>query len=354
MNNKAKKIWLFILGNIGVWGIAIIVIFGVLFITLLGNNKENNDSTVYDGNAPVSGQALVNAMAIVTQLKAEEANTKGIAGSLANAQRESEFDEKAINTGGGVAGVFQWSGFGNSINGNRITSEGSIKAGNVSTLTIANQMKLLHHELNGGYKDVKEYLKTASSATDASDYWSVHFEGLAISDGQSAVSKTHGFAEAWYAYLNGGGSTGGGAGGIKALDKILGQALDIDGAFGAQCYDLTAYYVETISHFRPLAPLGGASGWFAESPTQWTSHGWTITKKPSYSQLKAGDVINFQPGGEVDGWNVDSTYGHTGVVGKVLGNNQYVLYEQGGGASAHTSTYHFNASGVASIIRPPK
>ena len=111
--------------------------------------------------------------------------------------------------------------------------------------------------------------------------------------------------------------------------------------------------MQHLSNFTPIAPAG-ASGLFANSPDQWTSHGWSIILNPTYAQLKAGDIINFYPGGQVDGWFADGEYGHTGVIGKVLGNNQYVLYEQGGGAPAHTSTYEFHQGGVASIIEPPK
>ena len=47
----------------------------------------------------------------------------GGSGALAVAKRESGFDPKAVNTGGGVSGIFQWSGFLNAINGNRITQK---------------------------------------------------------------------------------------------------------------------------------------------------------------------------------------------------------------------------------------
>ncbi|MDK7227456.1 phage tail tip lysozyme, partial [Lactobacillus iners] len=87
----------------------------------------------------------------------------GAAGVLAVALRESGFNPKAQNTGGGVAGIFQWSGFSNSVNGSRITAEGSIKAGDTSTLTMENELKLVRHELNGGWAKVKS---SVGKATD--------------------------------------------------------------------------------------------------------------------------------------------------------------------------------------------
>ncbi|MCC9894538.1 CHAP domain-containing protein, partial [Streptococcus agalactiae] len=47
------------------------------------------------------------------QLSKEGFTLAGSTGSVAVAERESGFDPKAINTGGGVAGYFQWSGWSN-------------------------------------------------------------------------------------------------------------------------------------------------------------------------------------------------------------------------------------------------
>ena len=113
----------------------------------------------------------------------------GAAGALAVAMRESSFDPTATNSGGGVAGIFQWSGFSNTVNGSRITQEGSIKAGDTSTLTMENEIKLLGFELNGGYHKAKVTVGNASDPAQAAKDWSVLFEGVSIDDGQSKVSK---------------------------------------------------------------------------------------------------------------------------------------------------------------------
>lgn len=113
----------------------------------------------------------------------------GAAGALAVAMRESGFDPKAKNPGGGVAGIFQWSGYSPGPNGNRIVAEGSIKAGDDSTLTMENELKLLGFELNGAYHKAKTTVGNASDPTQAAKDWSVLFEGVALSDGQSKVSQ---------------------------------------------------------------------------------------------------------------------------------------------------------------------
>lgn len=113
----------------------------------------------------------------------------GAAGALAVAMRESSMDPTATNSGGGVAGIFQWSGFSNTVNGSRITKEGSIKAGDKSTLTMENEIKLLGFELNGDYHKAKVTVGNASDPTQAAKDWSVLFEGVALSDGQSKVSQ---------------------------------------------------------------------------------------------------------------------------------------------------------------------
>ena len=87
-----------------------------------------------------------NAKSIFDHLtKANGFSGAGAAGAVAVAERESGFNAQAINPSGGVAGWFQWSGWGNTINGNRISSEGSIKSGDMSTLTAVNEFKLLDY-----------------------------------------------------------------------------------------------------------------------------------------------------------------------------------------------------------------
>lgn len=52
----------------------------------------------------------------------------------------------------------------------------------------------------------------------------------------------------------------------------------------------------------------------------WPSIGWKVIKNPNYSDIKAGDVINFGQGGVAT-----SIYGHTGVVASVEGKTSLLL-----------------------------
>ena len=113
----------------------------------------------------------------------------GAAGALAVAYRESNFRLDAQNPGGGVAGIFQWSGFSNGKNGNRITSEGSIKAGDTSTLTLENQLKLLKYELSNGYRKARDTVGRATDPVQAAKDWSLYYEGVSLDDGQSKIDS---------------------------------------------------------------------------------------------------------------------------------------------------------------------
>lgn len=123
----------------------------------------------------------------------------GAAGALGNMYAESGGDPTAVNTSGGVAGIFQWSGFSNTVNGSRITSEGSIKAGDTSTLTMDNEMKLLNYELTGSYASVNSKVGTATDATTAASAWQQYFEGAS---GQGDATRQSA-AEKFYKLFNG-------------------------------------------------------------------------------------------------------------------------------------------------------
>ena len=98
------------------------------------------------------------------QLSKEGFTLAGSSGSLAVAERESGFDPKAINPSGGVAGYFQWSGWLNTINGNR-WSKASRR-----TLDSDIQLQLMSTELNGDYKNVKTEMQKATDPAQAALY----------------------------------------------------------------------------------------------------------------------------------------------------------------------------------------
>lgn len=127
----------------------------------------------------------------------------GAAGALAVALRESGFNPKAKNSGGGVAGIFQWSGYSNTVNGSRITAEGSIKSGQDSTLTMENELKLVRFELNGGWSRVKSSVGKATDPVTATLNWSRDYEGVSLSDAQTKVDDITANAKAAYAAFGG-------------------------------------------------------------------------------------------------------------------------------------------------------
>lgn len=151
--------------------------------------KSTSDSgTVSGGASDKTDFKSENAKQIFEYLTNEMGfSGAGAAGALANSRRESgpRFDPKAQNTKGGVAGIFQWSGFSNTVNGSRIIQEGSIKAGDTSTLTMENELKLTGFELNGALHKVKTNVGNASDPVEAAKYWSSVFEGVDLSDGQT-------------------------------------------------------------------------------------------------------------------------------------------------------------------------
>lgn len=112
----------------------------------------------------------------------------GAAGALAIAMRESSITPDAKNPKGGVAGIFQWSGYSNDINGHRITQTGKIKPGDDSTLTMENELELTALELNCSHHGAKTEVGNATDPYQAAKDWSKDFEGVPLSDPQTKVN----------------------------------------------------------------------------------------------------------------------------------------------------------------------
>ena len=132
------------------------------------------------------------------QLSKEKFTLEGASGSLANAERESDFDPKLTNPSGGVAGYFQWSGWdGNTINGDRWANASS------RTVDSTVQLELMCCELNHGYKKVKECRQKATDPFESAKYWSEHYEGVSLSDGQTKLEKLEKDSKKWYEVFKG-------------------------------------------------------------------------------------------------------------------------------------------------------
>lgn len=140
----------------------------------------------------VSKERAQDVLAIFNHLMSvEKATLQGTSGVLAIAERESGFDPKAVNSGGGVAGYLQWSGWSSKVNGDRWAKAPS------RTLDSKTEMALLHTELEGHYSQVKTYLQSAKDAGEAALYFSEHYEGVALSDGQTKADQLKKDAKKW-------------------------------------------------------------------------------------------------------------------------------------------------------------
>lgn len=191
-----------------------VILFFVSFISaivvLIAGTTENCDSPSTDSGL-TPGQEIAtdqgaekNAKILFDHMvKSEGASGAGAAGVVAVAYRESNLNPKAVNPGGGVAGILQWSGWMHQVNGNRITSEGSIKNGDMSTLTMENELKLLHHELSGSFSSSRKAMATATDPTKAAQDWSQGYEGVALSDGQTKINLISQYADKYYKKFGG-------------------------------------------------------------------------------------------------------------------------------------------------------
>ena len=163
------------------------------------------------------------------QLSKEKFTLEGSSGSLAVAERESDFDPKLTNPSGGVAGYFQWSGWdGNTINGDRWANASS------RTLDSTVELELMSYELNHGYKKVKDYMQKATDPFESAKYWSEHYEGVLLSDGQTKLEKLEKDSKKWYEVFKGTIESDGSSGNAIAgsLDIPAGQvAMEIPSGY---------------------------------------------------------------------------------------------------------------------------
>ncbi|MGT2751307.1 phage tail tip lysozyme [Streptococcus orisasini] len=140
----------------------------------------------------ISKERAQDVLAIFNHLMSKENITlEAAAGFLAIGERESGFDPKAVNSGGGVAGYFQWSGWSSKVNGDRWANAPERK------LDSKTELALLSKELNGSYSKVKTYLQSAKDSGEAALYISEHYEGVALSDGQTKADQLKKDANKW-------------------------------------------------------------------------------------------------------------------------------------------------------------
>lgn len=298
-----------------------------------GGGKTSLSADQVAQKANISKERAQDAIDILNHMMGEEGATlEGATAVLAIAERESGLDPKAVNPGGGVAGYLQWSGWSSQINGNRWGSAPS------RTLDSKTELALLKAELAGAYSPVKTYLRTAKDPGAAALYFSEHYEGVALSDGQTKAEKLQEDAKKWNDVFkgsikkDGGSGTGSGPGGTKASSFGLPSGYDsklkwsqpsqncITGYPGniylqGQC----TFYVKNRIHETWNIDvdnyLGNGQDWVRSLTSK---YGWRATGKP-----EVGAVMSTAGG-------FDSTmadYGHVSFVEAVNDDGTFLVSE---------------------------
>lgn len=149
----------------------------------------------------------------------------------------------------------------------------------------------------------------------------------------------------------GDGSTTPAGGKIEAVEAVLGTPIDMDGAYGAQCWDFANWYAQKLG--APGISGGSGRAGYIGHEFPWESWGFEVIKDPSASDIKPGDIICWYPGGSVGAFNVDGTYGHVGVIAEVKENGAIDTYEQNAEKGQIVERYsrQFVSGSVSSVIR---
>ncbi|WP_442252553.1 phage tail tip lysozyme [Streptococcus agalactiae] len=253
------------------------------------------------------------------ELSQEQFTIAGASGSLAVAERESGFNPKAVNAGGGVAGYFQWSGWSSTINGNRWSKAKQKK------LDSDIELDLLSTELNGSYSKVKTEMQKATDPEEAALYWSEHYEGVALSDGQTKASDLKKNARKWYNLFkdtltgdttndktrDGGGVTSDGVPAGYSLTKTINTSNYTSATYPwGQCTWFVYNRAKEVGvNFDPY--MGNGGDWKQKAGYQ-TTHTPTEHSALSFSPGQAGS---------------DPTYGHIAFVEQVKSDGSILISE---------------------------
>lgn len=138
-----------------------------------------------------------------------------------------------------------------------------------------------------------------------------------------------------------------GKGDISVLNSMLGQTV-----FNGQCYGLTAYYVQKMGGPQMMGS-GKMYAMLIGEDYDWQAYGWQVIMHPKPSDLKAGDVVNWQAGGVLS----PGGYGHTGIIANVSnGGQNFGTYEQNAEQGQICAQYQrtFSITQIRSIVRKVK
>ena len=307
------------------------IFFIFLLVIVAGGTSSNADSfsssagslniTSKDlaSKANISEEKAQNVIDIANYLMSKERfSIQGAIGALAVAERESGFDPKAENIGGGVAGIFQWSGWSNTVNGNRWSKAES------RTLSMDVELKLMSAELNGAYKRTKDLVSVSTDPKQASLDWSQYYEGVALSDGQTKADKLQDDAQKWYDLLKDhvgfSRENGQSVNGVMSTDVTSGWSIDI--SFSGQSYNGSGSYPQgqcTWYVYNRAYQLGIKFDSFMGNGGDWASKaGYSVSHDP-----KLHTALSFVQGQA----GSDPTYGHVAFVEQVKDDGSILISE---------------------------
>lgn len=332
-NKTAKRFGFFFASLIPTFLVILLILLSVIGVVSAGGSSDSTTGkrtrlTAQEvaQKANISVERAEDVIKILNwQLSKEKFTLEGVSGSLANAERESGFDPKLTNPSGGVAGYFQWSGWDNTINGDRWRNASS------RTLDSTVELELMSYELNHGYKKVKDYMQKATNPFESAKYWSEHYEGVSLSDGQTKLGKLEKDSKKWYEVFKGTIESDGSSGGnaiAGSIDVPFGQVstdlpsgYSIDKEITKEGYITQSYpygqctwYVfnrakEFGIHFDPY--MGNGRDWAHKS-------GYEVTNTPTKHS-----ALSFQ-GGQAGS---HSFYGHVAFVEDVRDDGSILISE---------------------------
>ncbi|ALS03051.1 hypothetical protein ATZ33_17195 [Enterococcus silesiacus] len=377
-SNANKKIWrlhgqgeingdLKITGNVDIKGS--LSINGVKVIPGTGNGGSGGTGGGYPSE--VTSQEDKFAWDLWSYLTSNGYSHAAAAGILGNVQQETggTMNPDTDQIGGPAYGLVQWDGSSYPLVGSptwdgreyvrRLIAAAGINNDYKSTLA---QGKLIDWCMYNGQwlgavtpTGVAEF-KIISDPAIAAYAFEMNFERP-----KNAHPEGQGYAQGWYnKFHNLKPSTGTGKAGLDHLESLVGQYWG-----NGQCYAVPAEYSGFLSGCGlgaqtsyPLSHVIGSTEGAADigSSYDWAAVGWKVIYQPEYKDLVSGAIINWKRGGNIGGFNVDYTYGHTGVI-RGLTNDGFQTYEQNIGKGQIIERYDrtwVGSSEISSIVIPPK
>ena len=130
--------------------------------------------------------------------------------------------------------------------------------------------------------------------------------------------------------------------------QTVGQSIDMDGWYGAQCYDLANYYLQKLGSTGISGGSSRAGYIGTEFKDKFISEGLTVIENPTSSDFKAGDLISITPSDDNDPY-----YGHVAVIKSVNKDGTIVTLEQNAeqGQIVAEYTRTFPDGTISSIVR---